>query len=224
MYEKFIYSIDRAWFSDKTQLLTGTHPDDHFHSPIVWDGLSVPGLPIHVEVYTVRGDTTNWYPNKGFEVRDEKSKSVFEKFMEISPGPFCRADDGRIIVSERPMYHPHNEYYIFFGTDPNDPTDLGGEAHLWLGLGNRAEKHVINKPSLVWIPKGLVHCPLVFRNVRRPFKWVVIVPDYPYVVEHGLNEWPPDYEPYPKAPRGYVDLTKIKIVGPKPTGSETFPK
>jgi hypothetical protein len=44
------------------------------------------------------------------------------------------------------------------------PHDLCGEIELWLG----DEKHILTKSCMVFIPKGLKHCPLVFRRVDRP--------------------------------------------------------
>jgi len=68
----------------------------------------------------------------------------------------------------------------------------------------------------------LVHGPVLFRNVRKPLMWVSVVPDCAYRIEHSVNEWPPDYEPCPKEPPEYVDLTKTRLVGPKPSDLETF--
>jgi hypothetical protein len=60
--------------------------------------------------------------------------------------------------------HDYDEVIAFFGTDLDDPYDLGAEVELWLG----DEKHIITKSSLVFIPKGLKHCPLTFLRVDRP--------------------------------------------------------
>jgi len=62
--------------------------------------------------------------------------------------------------------HTHNfdEVLAFFGSNPADFHDLCGEIELWLG----DEKHILTKSCLVFIPKGLKHCPLVFRRVDRP--------------------------------------------------------
>ena len=60
--------------------------------------------------------------------------------------------------------HDYDEVIAFIGTDNNDPYDLGAEAELWLG----DEKHIINKTCLVYIPAGLMHCPLTFLRVDRP--------------------------------------------------------
>jgi hypothetical protein len=60
--------------------------------------------------------------------------------------------------------HDYDEILGFFGSDTNNMYDLGGEAVLYLG----DEKHVINKSCLVFIPKGLQHCPLYFNRIDKP--------------------------------------------------------
>ncbi len=60
--------------------------------------------------------------------------------------------------------HPHDEMLGFIGTNPDDNSDLGAEATLWIG----DEKYVIKKSFMAFIPKGLVHCPLTVINVKRP--------------------------------------------------------
>ena len=60
--------------------------------------------------------------------------------------------------------HPFDEVITFFGTNPADPQDLCGEVELWL----EDEKHILTKSSLIFVPKGMKHCPLVIRRVDRP--------------------------------------------------------
>jgi hypothetical protein len=60
--------------------------------------------------------------------------------------------------------HPHDEVIGFIGTNPEDPSDLGAEAELWID----DEKYVIIKSFLAFFPKGVVHCPLTVTNVKRP--------------------------------------------------------
>jgi hypothetical protein len=76
--------------------------------------------------------------------------------------------------------HPFDEMMLFLGTNQCDTLDLGGEAELWLGEGNEAEKFSINKATGVFIPAGMVHNPLYFRKVQNPFMVVVFAdtPDY----------------------------------------------
>jgi hypothetical protein len=44
--------------------------------------------------------------------------------------------------------------------------DFGAEVELV--MGKEGEKHVITSTTFVYIPKGLLHCPLVFKKVDRP--------------------------------------------------------
>jgi hypothetical protein len=48
--------------------------------------------------------------------------------------------------------------------DPDHPRELGGEVEMAIG----DEKHKLDKSSLVFLPKGLKHGPLVFKNVEKP--------------------------------------------------------
>ncbi len=63
-----------------------------------------------------------------------------------------------------PHSHDFDEVLCFFGTNPDDPHDLGGEIEFWL----EDEKHVLTKSCIIFIPKGLRHCPLIIRRVDRP--------------------------------------------------------
>lgn len=60
--------------------------------------------------------------------------------------------------------HDFDEIIAFFGSNPDDIHDLGGEVELWMG----GEKHIITKSCLVFVPRGVEHCPLSFNRVDRP--------------------------------------------------------
>jgi quercetin dioxygenase-like cupin family protein len=60
--------------------------------------------------------------------------------------------------------HDFDEVLCFFGTNPDDPYDLCGEVEFWLG----DEKHTITKSCIIFIPKGLQHCPLTIKRADRP--------------------------------------------------------
>jgi hypothetical protein len=63
-----------------------------------------------------------------------------------------------------PHTHDYDEVLAVFGTDLNNPHDLGGELEIWLG----DEKHTITKSALIFIPKGLQHGPTKFIKLDRP--------------------------------------------------------
>ena len=64
----------------------------------------------------------------------------------------------------KPHSHPYSEVVALIGTDPENPTDLGGEAEMWLG----GEKHIVNKSCLIYLPAGLEHGPFVQTSMSRP--------------------------------------------------------
>lgn len=60
--------------------------------------------------------------------------------------------------------HDCDEIIGFFGSNPEDPYTLGGEIEFWL----EDEKHILTKSCLIFVPKGMKHCPLIVRRVDRP--------------------------------------------------------
>jgi hypothetical protein len=75
--------------------------------------------------------------------------------------------------------HPDAEILFFIGGNPMDFKDFGAEVEL--AIGEEFEKHIIKTTTFVYIPKGLLHCPLVFRNVERPIMFGHIMSNYAYV-------------------------------------------
>jgi hypothetical protein len=140
--------------------------------------------PITVPCATSLGNRQIAPGKELFAVTDKKAAGHAEDDLgaDLPLGDFCN------------HYHPHAETYLFIGTNPDDPQDLGGEIEIWLGAGAYAEKHMITKPSCVHMPAGLGAMPLVFRRVDRLILQVVIY-DNPYYkfVPTGVN--PPDFKP-----------------------------
>jgi len=60
--------------------------------------------------------------------------------------------------------HDFDEVLGFFGSDPQNPHELYGEVELWMD----DEKYTLDKTCLVYIPKGLRHCPLNITRVDKP--------------------------------------------------------
>ena len=60
--------------------------------------------------------------------------------------------------------HPFDEVITFFGTNPDDPQDLCGEIEMWL----EDEQYILTKSCLLFVPKGMKHCPLHIKRVDRP--------------------------------------------------------
>jgi hypothetical protein len=70
------------------------------------------------------------------------------------------------IMEEFPHSHDFDMYLTFFSYDPEDMNGLPAEIEI--GLGEEREMHLINSPTTVYIPKGLVHCPLIYKRVDKP--------------------------------------------------------
>jgi hypothetical protein len=68
--------------------------------------------------------------------------------------------------------HPYNEALVFFGHNTDDLSYLGAE--LTIDLGKEHEKHTFDKPTVIAIPKGTPHFPIVCNKVEKPYRFVQI--------------------------------------------------
>jgi hypothetical protein len=85
-----------------------------------------------------------------------------------------------------PFSHSHEfvEFMMFFGSDPKDISDFPAEIEFSLGAGADQEKFVITSPTVVFIPKGLMHCPLNFKRVDQTITMVIVALTPRYDVPH----------------------------------------
>ncbi len=79
-------------------------------------------------------------------------------------------------VTPRKSSHKHDcaEIFVFLGTNPDDVMDLGADVEFWLGEVEETEKITFNTTTLIYVPRGLLHFPIFYRNVKRPSLRVVI--------------------------------------------------
>lgn len=75
-----------------------------------------------------------------------------------------------------PHKHDYEEIFLFLGTDPKDPRDLGAVVEFWVGEGKDREKIVFDTSSSIYIPPNTAHFPQIWKNVKRPVMTVVIMP------------------------------------------------
>ncbi|QBE48654.1 hypothetical protein [Leucobacter triazinivorans] len=82
-----------------------------------------------------------------------------------------------------PHVHDYDEVLIWTGGDPDNPEDLGAE----ISIEIEGERHIITTSGSVYIPAGIVHCPLGFNRVDRPFRFsaLSLSPDYRSRSERG---------------------------------------
>jgi quercetin dioxygenase-like cupin family protein len=79
--------------------------------------------------------------------------------------------------------HDSSEIIGFFGNNPEDPYDLGGEVEFWF----EDEKHTITRSSLIFVPANITHCPLILKRVDRPIFHFSTVTSSEYVMK-GVSE------------------------------------
>jgi hypothetical protein len=65
------------------------------------------------------------------------------------------------------IVHPYDACLAFVGLDPEKPNYLGAEIEI--SLGASFEKHVLDVPSIVCVPKNMPFGPIVAKNVEKPY-------------------------------------------------------
>jgi hypothetical protein len=68
--------------------------------------------------------------------------------------------------------HPYGEVFMFTGLDYDNPNTMNAEVRL--ELGEEAEEHIITAPSVVAIPAGVPHLPMVTKKAEKPFGFLAI--------------------------------------------------
>ena len=71
----------------------------------------------------------------------------------------------------KPHAHSCGETLMFFGSDINNPRDLGGEVEFWI----EDEKYLITKSCTIFIPPMLQHAPMWTKKVNSPILFVGVV-------------------------------------------------
>jgi hypothetical protein len=94
--------------------------------------------------------------------------SVVEGAFHMNTSWFRKAST---TTENEPHSHDSDEIIGFFGSNADDPYDLGGEIEIWL----EDEKHILTRSSLLFIPAGMKHCPLIIRRVDRPIFHFTVV-------------------------------------------------
>ncbi len=89
---------------------------------------------------------------------------------DVSPGAFY-VDfvwiwSGDMTMAPQPHAHDFDEMVGIVGypADREHPRAVGGDVSIMLA----DEKHAIKQSSLIFVPKGLPHCPIDFKNIIQP--------------------------------------------------------
>jgi hypothetical protein len=90
-------------------------------------------------------------------------KDVVEGSFQMNCSWYLRPPDVKT-TEAKAHTHDADEIIGFFGNNWNDPYDLGAEIEFWL----EDEMHIITSSSLIFVPHGMKHCPLILRRVDKP--------------------------------------------------------
>ena len=74
------------------------------------------------------------------------------------------------LMEEYAHSHDFDMYLYFHSFDADNMGDLG--ADIEIGLGEEREIYKITTPTSVYIPAGMIHCPLEFKRVDKPVLFV----------------------------------------------------
>ncbi len=77
-----------------------------------------------------------------------------------------------------PHSHEFDEFLCFLGGNLENVFDFDGTVELF--IGEEQELYLIEQPTVVHIPAGLVHTPLTFKRVVKPilFQPIALTPSY----------------------------------------------
>jgi hypothetical protein len=62
--------------------------------------------------------------------------------------------------------HDFDEYLFFLGTNVTDLEDFDAEIEIF--MGEEAERHLITRPTILYVPAKMKHCPLNFAKINKP--------------------------------------------------------
>jgi hypothetical protein len=83
-----------------------------------------------------------------------------------------------ILFDRIPHSHDFDEFLCFLGGNLENIFDF--DATIELSMGEEEELYLIEQPTIVYIPAGLVHTPLTFKTINKPvlFHPIALTPNY----------------------------------------------
>ncbi|MDR0489619.1 MAG: hypothetical protein LBH28_00015 [Oscillospiraceae bacterium] len=120
---------------------------------------------------------------------DPDFRKIYEKFSKrilwidgnVCPGAFQMNTAWYFAVPERdPIFAEHSHGYSeligFYGSNPDDPYELGGVIEFTIG----GEAHRLTRTSLMFVPSDIPHNPMRILEVNKPiFHFSVVMnPEY----------------------------------------------
>lgn len=100
--------------------------------------------------------------------------------FQFSSSWYMKASDVRPLIKHDEHLHDVDELIGFYGSNPEDPNDLGGTIEIGIG----GETHRITKSTLIFLPAGLKHLPLSIIELHRPIFHFSVVMSPVYSTTH----------------------------------------
>ena len=72
------------------------------------------------------------------------------------------------MFKDPPHSHDFDQVFHFMGGDPRDITDFRAVVEFTL----EGEKHILDRMTLIYVPKGMIHCPIEVINVEKPIMFM----------------------------------------------------
>ena len=103
------------------------------------------------------------------EIYSRFAKRVLWMDSDVCPGAFQMNTAWYFAVPERdPIFtehvHTYDELVGFYGSNPDDPYDLGGVIEFSIN----GEAHRLTRSTMIYIPAGFAHNPMRILEVNRP--------------------------------------------------------
>jgi hypothetical protein len=80
--------------------------------------------------------------------------------------------------------HDFDEILGFMGSRRENPKDMDAEIEFWLG----DEKYLITKSCLIFAPRNIPHCPLIFHRIDSPVLFFTVGNGTNYTRASGSEE------------------------------------
>ena len=72
------------------------------------------------------------------------------------------------LFKDPPHAHDFDQVFHFMGGDPDDITDFRAVVEFTL----EGEKYIFDRMTLIYVPKGMVHCPIEVTKVDKPIMFM----------------------------------------------------
>jgi hypothetical protein len=95
--------------------------------------------------------------------------------------------DKPLVFIEDSHTHEFDEFLCIMGSNPYDMKEF--ETEVEICFGEERQKHVFTEPGVVYIPRGLVHCPLQYTRVGKPTVMLNVALSPGYSQEKAVTDY-----------------------------------